>query len=141
MAVIAVVADADADLPCRESESLIGTPDVAAVAAPFRTSFTAEGSGVGTGCGSSCCSCFSCEWMSEGCGSETSVDLGAAESDVRLDLGLCAGAGVDTSAGTGRSGIEVEERTGVGEGGSIRFWGFLVLSVTRGGKSCVPFCG
>ena len=53
--VEAVVADADADLPCRVSESVIGTADAAAAVAaagvPFRTSFTAGGSGVGTGCG------------------------------------------------------------------------------------------
>lgn len=136
----AVVAVADTDLPCRVSESPIDTPDVAAAAvvaaAPFRTSFTVEGSGVGTGC-----SCCCCEWMSEGCGSEPGVNLGAAESNIQLDLGLCASAGVDVSAGTGRSGIDIEERTGVGEGGSVRFWGFLVLSVARGRKSCVPFCG
>lgn len=72
-----------------------------------------------------------------GCGgSGAGVDLGGTESDVRHDLGLCEG------AGTGRSGIGgAEERTGVGEGGSIRFWECLVVSVARGGKSCVPFCG
>jgi hypothetical protein len=79
--------------------------------------------------------------MSEGCGgSGAGVDLGGAESDTRrLDLGLCAGTGV--GAGTGRSEIGgADERRGVGEGGSIRFWECLVLSVARGGKSCVP-CG
>jgi hypothetical protein len=46
--------DPDSDLPCRTSESvIIGTADAAAVTAPFRTLFTAGGSGVGTGCG--CC--------------------------------------------------------------------------------------
>lgn len=81
--------------------------------------------------------------MSEGHGSGPGVDLSGAKSDVgRLDLGLCAGAGVAAGAGTGRSGIGGGEgRTGVGEGGSIRFWECLVLSVARGGKSCVPFCG
>jgi hypothetical protein len=70
--------------------------------------------------------------------------LGGAKSDVRLgsSLGLCVGTGVGAGgAGTGRNGIGVEERTGVGEGGSIRFWECLVLSVARGGKSCAPFCG
>jgi hypothetical protein len=79
--------------------------------------------------------------MSEGCGG---VDLGGAESDVRREssLSLCAGTGAGAGgAGIGRNGIGVEERTGVGEGGSIRFWECLVLSVARGGKSCVPFCG
>jgi hypothetical protein len=81
--------------------------------------------------------------MSEGCDSGTGVDLGGAESDVRRgsNLGLYAGPGAGADgAGTGRSGIGVEERTGVGEGGSIRFWECLVLSVARGGKGCVPFC-
>jgi hypothetical protein len=80
--------------------------------------------------------------MSEACGSGPGcVGLGGAGSEVRLDFGLCAGAGVGAGAGTGRSGIGVEERTGVGEGGSIHFWECVVLSVARGGKSCVPFCG
>ena len=85
--------------------------------------------------------------MSGGCGSGPGVDLGGAESDVRREssLSLCAGTGAGVGgAGTGRNGIGVEERTGVGEGGSIRFWECLVLSVARGGKSwesCVPFCG
>ena len=81
--------------------------------------------------------------MSEECGSGLGVDLGSG-AERRVDLGLCAGAdvGVDAGAGTGRSGIGgAEKRTGVGEGGSIRFWESLVLSVARGGKSCVPFCG
>lgn len=81
--------------------------------------------------------------MSDGYGSGPGVDLGGAESDVRREsnLGLYAGPGAGAGgAGTERSGIGVEERTGVGEGGSIRFWERLVLSVARGGKSCVPFC-
>lgn len=143
-AVAAAVADVDAaadvDLPCRASDSVIGTAaDAAAAAAtpaPFRrTSFTVGGSGVGTGTGCNCCVC----------GSGPGVVLGRTESDVRTDLGLCTGAGVDVGAGagTGWSGIggAAEGRTGVGEGGSIRFWERLVLSVARGGKSCVPFCG
>jgi len=64
-AAVADVADVDADLPCRASESVIGTADNGgdddddAGAAPFRSSFTVVGSGsgvVGTGCG-----CGSCE--------------------------------------------------------------------------------
>ena len=52
-AVADVDEDADADLPCRASESvIIGTADAAATA-PFRTLFTAGGSGVGNWCG--CC--------------------------------------------------------------------------------------
>jgi hypothetical protein len=129
--------DKDVDLPCRASGSVIGTANAADADtdAPFRTSFTAGGSGVGTGCESL--------RVSEGRDSGPGVDLGGAEPDVRLEsyLGLCAGAGAGLGAGTGRSGIGVEERTGVGEGGSIRFWECLVLSVARGGKSCVPFCG
>ena len=45
---VVAVAD-DVDLPCRASESVTSTADPVA---PFRTSFTAQGSGVG-GCG--CC--------------------------------------------------------------------------------------
>ncbi len=67
--------------------------------------------------------------------------MGRADSDVPLDFGLCAGtcAGVGAGAGTGRSGSGAEERRGVGEGGSIRFWECLVLNVARDGKCCVPF--
>ena len=81
--------------------------------------------------------------MSEACGSGPGVGLGGTGSDVRRgsNWGLCTGSGVGAGAGTGRSGIATEERTGVGEGGSIRFWECLVLSVARGGKGCVPFCG
>jgi hypothetical protein len=81
--------------------------------------------------------------MSEACGSGPGVGLGGTESDVRRgsNWGLCTGSGVGAGAGTGRSGIAAEERTGVGEGGSIRFWESLVLSVARGGKGCVPLCG
>jgi hypothetical protein len=47
VAVADVEEDVDVDLPCRASESVFGTAD----AGPFRTSFTAGGSGVGAGCG------------------------------------------------------------------------------------------
>src|SRR6266403_3848763 len=89
--------------------------------------------------------------MSERCGIGLGVDLDGADPDsnVRLDLGLCAstGTGEGTGAGTGRSGVRAgaEERIGEGEGGSIRFWECLVpcvaLALAQGGKCCVPFCG